>query len=180
MNDVAAHKRASIFAKPLTERERVVLGYKSLIYRPQDLKSIKSTIHQGSRAVAAAAEAANTPAMDGESPVPAIGASSKNTALMLQKTLDIIPPKGIVNSAQLEKELIRMFANAVMFNPAPDQERGFGPAFPLTIDGEAVHTEQTPDLDEGGIVRDTREMCDDVEQAVSAAHVLTSPVGEAC
>ena len=167
MNDVAAHKRASIFAKPLTERERVVLGYKSLIYRPQDLKSIKSTIHQGSRAVAAATEAANTPAMDGESPVPAIGASSKNTVLMLQKTIDIIPPKGIVNSAQLEKELIRMFANAVMFNPAPDQERGFGPAFPLTIDGEVIHTEQTPDLDEGGIVRDTREMCDDVEQAVT-------------
>jgi hypothetical protein len=165
MNDVAAHKRASIFAKPLTEHD--VPGYKSLIYRPQDLKSIKSTLHQGSRAVAAATEAANTPAVDGESPVPAIGASSKNAVLMLQKTADVIPPKGIVNSAQLEKELIRMFANAVMFNPAPEQERGFGPAFPLTIDGEETHTEKSWDSDEGGIVRDTREMCDDVEQAVT-------------
>jgi hypothetical protein len=171
MNDVTAHKLASIFAKPLTEREAP--GYKDLIYRPQHLKSIKSAIHHGSRAVAAATEAANTPA-DGESPLP--GTPSKNAVLMLQKTADLIPPKAIVNSSQLEKELIRMFANAVMYNPASERERGFGPAFPLTKDGSGSGSDKnTPreksaqpwGFEDGGMVHDTREMCDDVEKAVT-------------
>ncbi|GES57091.1 hypothetical protein ATEIFO6365_0001037800 [Aspergillus terreus] len=158
MNDVTTHKHASIFTKPLTERDAP--GYRDLIYRPQDLKSIKSSIHQGSKAVAAATEAANTPVADGESPAP-----SKNAVLMLQKTEDVIPPKGIVNSAQLEKELIRMFANAVMFNPVP--QRGFGPAFPMTSDGGSRASTQVPEADEGGIIKDTIEMFEDVEQAVT-------------
>lgn len=190
MNDVTAHKHASIFAKPLTEREAP--GYKDLIYRPQDLKSIKSAIHHGSKAVAAATEAASsstpTAATEGESPAPAgpnnssttttttAAAPSKNTILTLPKTADLVPPKAIVNSAQLEKEIIRMFANAVMFNPSPEDERGFGPAFPMTSDrkeknkSEPAAREESSQLwevDEGGIVRDTREMCEDVEQAVT-------------
>lgn len=160
MNDVTTHKHASIFTKPLTERDAP--GYRDLIYRPQDLKSIKSSIHQGSKAVAAATEAANTPAADGESPAPNAG---KNAVLMLQKTEEVIPPKGIVNSAQLEKELIRMFANAVMFNPVP--QRGFGPAFPMTSDSGSRESTQVPELDEGGIINDTVEMFEDVEQAVT-------------
>ncbi|PYH90774.1 hypothetical protein BO71DRAFT_67351 [Aspergillus ellipticus CBS 707.79] len=163
MNDVTTHKHASIFTKPLTERDAP--GYRDLIYRPQDLKSIKSLIHQGSRAVAAATEAASTPAGDGESPAPGAGTPSKNAVLMLQKTEDVIPPKGVVNSAQLEKELIRMFANAVMFNPIP--QRGFGPAFPMTTDGESRESTQVPEPDEGGIIKDTLEMFEDVEQAVT-------------
>lgn len=198
LNDVTAHKHASIFAKPLTEREAP--GYKDLIYRPQDLKSIKSAIHHGSKAVAAATEAASsstpTAATEGESPTPAApnngsgsssstttttttttGGPSKNTILALPKTADLVPPKAIVNSAQLEKEIIRMFANAVMFNPSPDNERGFGPAFPMTAGrnkdnskSESAAREESSQLwevDEGGIVRDTREMCEDVEQAVT-------------
>ncbi|KAL1850919.1 hypothetical protein Plec18170_006756 [Paecilomyces lecythidis] len=163
MNDVTAHKHASIFAKPLTERDAP--GYKDLIYRPQDLKSIKSAIHQGSKAVAAATEAASTPAGDGESPAPGVATPSKNTVLMLQKTADLIPPKGIVNSAQLEKELIRMFANAIMFNPTP--ERSFGPAFPMITDSTSRESTQFSEAEEGGIIHDTREMCDDVEKAVT-------------
>ncbi|KAF9893715.1 hypothetical protein FE257_009884 [Aspergillus nanangensis] len=163
MNDVTTHKHASIFTKPLTNRDAP--GYRDLIYRPQDLKSIKSSIHQGSRAVAAATEAANTPVADGESPAPNSGTPSKNAVLMLQKTEDVIPPKGIVNSAQLEKELIRMFANAVMFNPVP--QRGFGPAFLMTSDAESRASTQVPEPDEGGIIKDTIEMFDDVEQAVT-------------
>ncbi|KAF7594064.1 hypothetical protein BBP40_010201 [Aspergillus hancockii] len=163
MNDVTTHKHASIFTKPLTERDAP--GYRDLIYRPQDLKSIKSSIHQGSKAVAAATEAANTPAADGESPAPNAGTPSKNAVLMLQKTEDVIPPKGIVNSAQLEKELIRMFANAVMFNPVP--QRGFGPGFPMTSDGGSRESTQVPEPDEGGIINDTIEMFEDVEQAVT-------------
>lgn len=164
MNDVAAHKHASIFAKPLTEREAP--GYKDLIYRPQDLKSIRGALSQGNRAVAAATEAA---AAEGESPMPS-GTPSKNTA-WLAKTSELIPPKAIVNSSQLEKELIRMFANAIMFNPAPDAERGFGPSFRMIRHGQSSATTRSSshpwDLDEGGISRDTREMCDDVEKAVT-------------
>lgn len=162
MNDVTMHKHASIFTKPLTERDAP--GYRDLIYRPQDLKSIKSLIHQGSKAVAAATEAANTPVADGESPAPT-GTPSKNALLMLPKTEDVIPPKAVVNSAQLEKELIRMFANAIMFNPVP--ERGFGPAFPMTSDNGSRESTQVPEADEGGIIKDTLEMFADVEQAVN-------------
>ncbi|KAF4212402.1 hypothetical protein CNMCM8980_009133 [Aspergillus fumigatiaffinis] len=163
MNDVTMHKHASIFAKPLAERDAP--GYRDLIYRPQDLKSIKSSIHQGSRAVAAATEAASTPAADGESPAPNAGTTSKNAVLVLPKTEDVIPPKAIVNSAQLEKELIRMFANAVMFNPIP--QRGFGPGFPMMSDTGSRESTQVPEPDEGGIIKDTLEMFEDVEQAVT-------------
>lgn len=179
MNDVTMHKHASIFAKPLTERDAP--GYRDLIYRPQDLKSIKSAIHQGSKAVAAATEAANTPvataATDGDSPAPSVNANiapvppppppppSKHNMLVLPKTEDVVPPKAIVNSAQLEKELIRMFANAIMFNPIP--ARGFGPAFPMVSESGSREGTVIPDADEGGgIIKATLEMFDDVEKAV--------------
>ncbi|KAI9373867.1 hypothetical protein BJX61DRAFT_357773 [Aspergillus egyptiacus] len=163
MNDVTMHKHASIFTKPLTERDAP--GYRDLIYRPQDLKSIKSAIHQGSKALATATEAASTPVADGESPAPNSATPSKNAVLMIPKTEDVIPPKAIVTSAQLEKELIRMFANAVMFNPVP--QRGFGPAFPMSADGVLGRRSYAPEPDEGGIIKDTLEMFEDVEQAVT-------------
>ncbi|MDN6237237.1 MAG: hypothetical protein L0J24_11135 [Corynebacterium flavescens] len=162
MNDVATHKLASIFAKPISERDAP--GYHDLIYRPSDLKSIKSAIHQGSKAVATAGEAASTPAGDGESPAPG-GTPSKSGVLMLQKHEDFIPPKGVVNSAQLEKELIRMFANAIMFNPIP--QRGFGPAFPMSSDRGSRESTQVADSGEGGIIHDSLEMFEDVQQAVT-------------
>ena len=111
----------------------------------------------------AATEAASTPVTDGESPAP--GTPSKNAVLMLPKTEDVIPPKAVVNSAQLEKELIRMFANAIMFNPIP--QRGFGHAFPMTSDSDSRESTQVPEADEGGIIKDTLEMFEDVEQAVT-------------
>ncbi|KAL5340761.1 hypothetical protein BJX70DRAFT_360317 [Aspergillus crustosus] len=163
MNDVTMHKYASIFTKPLTERDAP--GYRDLVYRPQDLKSIKSCIHQGSKALAAATDAANTPVADGESPVPNGGTPSKNGVLMLPRTEEVIPPKAIVNSAQLEKELIRMFANAVMFNPVP--QRGFGPGFPMIADGGDGKRTYVYEPDEGGIIKDTLDMFEDVEQAVT-------------
>lgn len=54
-------------------------------------------------------------------------AGSKGGSIWLPRTSDVVPPKAIVNSAQLEKEVCRMFANAVMFNPDP--KRGVGPSF---------------------------------------------------
>lgn len=187
MNDVTAHKLASLFAKPLTEREAP--GYKDLIYRPQDLKSIKSAISAGSRAVAAAADnttTVGTPAGEAGSPGQGAGtpsaAANKNASLWIPKTADVVPPKGIVNSAQLERELMRMFANAVMFNP--DTNRGFGPAFrfrePAGADGDddgdggageegqRAGTEDGEEGDEGGVVRDTREMFAAVDKSVAA------------
>jgi hypothetical protein len=161
MNDVATHKLASIFGKPIGERDAP--GYHDLIYRPQDLKTIKSAIHQGSKAVATAGESLSTPG-DGESPAPG-GSSSKHGVLMLPKTEDFVPPKGVVNSAQLEKELIRMFANAIMFNPIP--QRGFGPAFPMSSDRGSRESTQVGDGDEGGIIQDSLEMFEDVQQAVT-------------
>ncbi|KAJ5112690.1 hypothetical protein N7532_000735 [Penicillium argentinense] len=163
LNDVTTHKLASIFAKPLGERDAP--GYHDLIYRPQDLKSIKSSVHQGSKAVAAATEAVSTPAGDGESPAPVSGTPTKNNVLMLQKSEDLLPPRGIVNSAQLEKEFVRMFANAIMYNPVP--ERGFGPAFPMISERGSRESTQSSDGDEGGIIQDSREMFEDVEQAVT-------------
>lgn len=163
MNDVTTHKLASIFAKPLSERDAP--GYHDLIYRPQDLKSIKSAVHLGSKMVASATETVSTPAGDAESPAPA-GTPSKQNVFMLPKSEDIMPPKGIVNSAQLEKEFVRMFANAIMFNPVP--ERGFGPAFPLTNErGSRESTQSGEGDEEGGIIQDSREMFEDVELAVT-------------
>src|SRR5439155_16763993 len=52
MNDIGQHKYASIFSGPVKEKDAP--GYKDLIYRPQDLKSIKSAIAAGGKAVAAA------------------------------------------------------------------------------------------------------------------------------
>lgn len=164
MNDVAAHKHASIFAKPLTERDAP--GYKDFIYRPQDIKSIKSAIHQGSKAVAAAYEALNTPNQEAESSGTGAATPSKNNGLILKKTTELAPPKSIVNSSQLEKELVRMFANAVMFNPTSEQT--FGPAFPMQGGLSSRATSPPTEPEEGGIVRDTMEMYEDVERAVSS------------
>ena len=159
MNEITTHKLASMFAKPLTDRDAP--GYKDLIYRPQDLKSIKSAISAGSRAVAAAADQ-NTPADETGSP----GRPTAN--LWIEANKDIVPPRGIVNSAQLEKEICRMFANAVMFNP--DLKRGVGSAFKrrAMTQGEDDEGEEFEPLEEerGGVVSDTREMFAAVEKSV--------------
>ena len=53
--------------------------------------------------------------------------------MRVERSADVQPPKAIVNSAQLEKELCRMFANAVMFNPDP--QRGFAAGFRFSGSG---------------------------------------------
>ncbi len=188
MNDISAHKLASLFAKPLTDRDAP--GYKNLIYRPQDLKSLKSAIGAGSRALAAAVDGSG--AADAGSPITQLGGMTpsnnvRSSTVWIPATVDVVPPKGIVNSAQLEKELMRMFANAVMFNPDP--KRGFGPTFrersghdhhhlQLGEIGLARHNdtsreeEEHPvtaaeDEEEGGVVKDAREMYAAVERSVT-------------
>jgi len=160
MYDISSHKLAGMFARPLTEREAP--GYRDLIYRPQDLKSIRSAIAAGTRALAASS---SETAGEGASVLVAVNA-------------DVVPPRGIVNSAQLEKELMRMFANAVMFNP--DSKRGIPAALrgrgrgerhvPAALreeqGGEEEEGEEEGSDAEGGLVRDTREMCEAVEAKV--------------
>jgi hypothetical protein len=111
--EINSHKHAGLFSNPV--RERDAEGYSSMIRRPTDLKTIKAAIQAGARAINndesanAAISAAGT------------ATSSRDaTALLLPWSEDLVPPKGIVNSAQLEKELMRMFANAVMFNPGDE------------------------------------------------------------
>lgn len=162
INDILAHKVGNMFSKPLTDREAP--GYKELVYRPQDIKSIKAGITAGSKALVKAAEN--------------MGEDGSSSNVWVPETPDVIPPKGIVNSAQLERELMRMFANAVMFNPDVPTKRSFGPAFRTrqrTMERGAVYSD---DEDQGedevikgkqdvSVVKDTRDMFEVVEKKVA-------------
>ncbi|OAP55290.1 hypothetical protein AYL99_10263 [Fonsecaea erecta] len=208
LNDLVSHKLASIFAKPLSERDAP--GYKDLVSRPQDLKSIKAAITKGGKAALAAIEAFeeraeskiagandggreqistnNATALTTTTPTTALDGNTTggeralgNGVYVVRATEDLVPPKGIVNSAQLELELVRMFANAVMFNPLPSSERGFGRFLRLRKRGGdvaphlkslhgyhdtgAVESEESDGGSPGeevGIISDTREMFEDV------------------
>ncbi len=175
INDVTTHKYAGLFAKPLTEREAP--GYKDLIYHPQDLKSIKTAIGKGSRAANAAIEEIGT----GEDETGTPSRNASTGTMQLKKTEDLAPPKAIVNSSQLEMELMRVYANAVMFNPLLASERGFGSSFKMqSIDGQGLSDNgkggegdeegakgySYVQVAEGGIIADTRAMFEDVEKSV--------------
>lgn len=166
MQSVTGHKDAYLFAKPLTERDAP--GYDKLIFHPQDLKGIKAALTTGSKAIANMADEA------GEE----VSAGAK--CIWVPVCDDVMPPKGIVNSAQLEKELLRVFANAVMFNPDLAENRGLGPAFHTRARSLEEREPGGNDEDEteagkteigvakpvdGAVVKDTREMCADVEEA---------------
>lgn len=126
MNDIGSHKHASTFTTAVKVKDAE--GYYDIIKRPTDLKSISKAIAIGAKQVAAAAS---------DTPVGSPGGGGG--VVELPMTLDTIPPKAIVNSSQLEKELMRMFVNAVMFNAG-----------------------------EEGVVEDAREMFKTVEQSVSS------------
>lgn len=148
LSRVTEHKFAGIFAKALSERDAP--GYKSLIHKPQDLKSIKAAVTRGSKAAVAAIEKAEQET--GEAPT------------TVRKTQDLVPPKSIVNMDQLEMELLRMFANAIMFNPLPDTERGLGPRRSARLSATPSQAGEVgyAGLEEGSIVQDARDMCEDV------------------
>ncbi|KAK5240678.1 hypothetical protein LTR40_013666, partial [Exophiala xenobiotica] len=151
-----------------------------------DLKSIKAAVSKGGRAALAAIEALEaedktaeeTPTKNAPGPETTGERPLGNGMYLVKKTEELLPPKGIVNSSQLEKELVRMFANAVMFNPLPTSERGFGRSLrPRKQGGDYVahdhdadagsstsssSSEEGSPADEGGIISDAREMFDDV------------------
>lgn len=152
INDIISHKLAGIFAKPLSERDAP--GYKDFVLRPQDLKSIKAAVSKGGRAVHAAIEAIeateeevqNDEKLTTEESRPETKEGSLGNGMFLVKrSEDLIPPKGIVNSSQLEMEVVRMFANAVMFNPLASSERGFGRSLRLRKNGGTIEPSRETD-----------------------------------
>ena len=128
-NDVQSHKHASLFSNPV--RDRDAEGYSDIIRRPQDLKSIRTAITAGNRAVNAATASDSFTSSTTSQP-------RDGSIVVLPVSEDLVPPKAIVNPGQLEKEVMRMFANAVMFNPGDD-----------------------------GVVHDAREMAKDVEAQIA-------------
>lgn len=147
LESISGHRNASTFAAPVKERDAP--GYTNIILRPQDLKSIRNAITQGSRAAIAAAPDDMNP-------------NASNIWLPISE--DLVPPKGIINYAQLEKELMRMFANAVMFNADPD--RGFGKSWQGIGKGKGDIVGY--EIDEDGVIKDTKAMFTDVEKVVGS------------
>ncbi|KAL9078350.1 MAG: hypothetical protein Q9157_002742 [Trypethelium eluteriae] len=135
MNDITSHKYASYFAQPVTERQAE--GYHDIVYRGQDLRTIQKLINNGSKVIAGMISA--NPSFDASQPPLASpgGPSGGSGTVLVPANPNIMPPHAIVNSSQLEKEIMRMFANAVMFNPGDE-----------------------------GMVKETREMAEDVQQMV--------------
>ncbi|KAK5112114.1 hypothetical protein LTR62_004457 [Meristemomyces frigidus] len=121
LEEIAGHKFANYFKTAVTAKQ--ANGYYEIVKRPQNLKSIKAAISAGGKAITAVLAASDD--------------EETSTTVELERSTDLMPPKAIVNSAQLEKEINRMFANAVMFNPGED-----------------------------GLVSDTRAMFADMEKVV--------------
>jgi hypothetical protein len=127
MNDIGSHKYASTFTTAVKAKDAE--GYYEIIKRPTDLKTIQKAIAAGAKQVTAAAS--------GDTPAGSPGGGGG--VVELPATGDNVPPKAIVNASQLEKELMRMFANAVMFNTGED-----------------------------GVVEDARAMSEGVQRSVSS------------
>ncbi|KAI8301014.1 Bromodomain-containing protein 1 [Colletotrichum sp. SAR11_59] len=148
LDQISAHRFANQFANPI--RERDAPGYKGLILQPQDIKSIRAAITHGNRAATEAAKGLP----DGD---PGTG------TVILPIGDDLVPPKSIINSAQLERELFHMFSNAVMYNLNPS--RGPGPSFVSMETSEGADA-LGYEVDEDAVVRSTRSMAGEVEKII--------------
>lgn len=166
LDQISSHRHANMFAHKI--RDRDAPGYGSIVRHPVDLKSIRMAITQGNKAANTAIAA--LPESERES-------SISSSSVWLPINADLVPPRGIINSSQLECELVHMFANAVMYNP--DSHRGPGPAFSV---GEAADDDEDDlvnnpggaggdnaryKVDEDGVVNDTRDMYVEVEKLLS-------------
>lgn len=172
MEQIVRHRLANMFAVPI--RERDAPGYHKRIIQPQDLKSIRAAIMTGNRAAAQAAAA-----------LP--GGDPGTSTVGLPISEELVPPRAIINSNQLDRELAHMFANAIMYNP--DHGHGPGPAFMVQEDDESNEQEGAGEenggaaahqgghhgqehvlgykVDEYGVVHDTRAMFQDVDKWLS-------------
>lgn len=147
LDQIGSHRDANMFAHPI--RERDAPNYSGIVLQPTNIMSIKKAITHGNRVATQAA--ANLPGGDPGTPV-----------VLLPISEDLVPPKAIINSAQLERELVHMFCNAVMYNPDPD--RGPGPAFMKGSHGQGGDDSLRYEVDEFGVVRNTRKMFVEVEK----------------
>ncbi|KAI0432838.1 hypothetical protein F5Y09DRAFT_300536 [Xylaria sp. FL1042] len=149
LDQIIGHRHANMFANPI--KPRLAPGYYDIILRPQDLRGIQKAITAGSKAAAAAV--ATMPDVDPNSP-----------SAWLPVSVDLVPPRGIINIAQLERELIHMFANAIMYNPDP--QRGLGPSFLRSYQSNSEEGEDLRgyEFDENGVVKQTLNMFAEVEK----------------
>ncbi|KHN98300.1 Bromodomain protein [Metarhizium album ARSEF 1941] len=146
LDQISSHRDANMFATGV--RERDAPNYRQIVLQPQDITSVRAAIKQGNKAAIQAA---------GSLP----GGDPGTASVLLPISEDLVPPKGIVNSAQLERELVHMFCNAIMYNPDPD--RGPGPAF-LKRSRDEEEEVVGYHLDENGVVKNTRSMFVEVEK----------------
>ncbi|KAK0705554.1 hypothetical protein B0H67DRAFT_558133 [Lasiosphaeris hirsuta] len=158
MEQIIHHRSANMFAAPI--RERDAPGYHKVITQPQDLKSIKAAINAGNKAAAQAAAA-----------LP--GGDPNTSSVWLPSAEALMPPKSIINSGQLDRELAHMFANAIMYNP--DAGHGPGPTFMCEDDETQGEGQDSNTLDNGlgykvdefGVVNDARNMFGEVDKLLS-------------
>ncbi|RSL94455.1 hypothetical protein CDV31_014310 [Fusarium ambrosium] len=146
LDQISSHRDANMFATAL--REKDAPNYHQIVLQPQDITSIRSAIKHGNKAAVQAA--AGLP-----------GGDPGTAHVWLPLSDELVPPKGIINSAQLERELVHMFCNAIMYNPDPD--RGPGPAFMKRSQDEEEEVVGYR-LDENGVVKNTRSMFVEVEK----------------
>lgn len=146
LDQISSHRDANMFATAL--REKDAPNYRQVVLQPQDITSIRAAIKHGNKTASQAA--ANLS-----------GGDPGTASVWLPRSGDLTPPRAIINSAQLDRELVHMFCNAIMYNPDPD--RGFGPSF---IKGFQDEEEEALgyELDENGVVRNTQGMFLEVEK----------------
>ncbi|KAM0516012.1 hypothetical protein ACHAPE_005635 [Trichoderma viride] len=146
LDQISSHRDANMFATAL--REKDAPNYRQIVLQPQDITSIRSAIKAGNKAALQAA--ASLP-----------GGDPGTASVWLPISDDLVPPRGIINSAHLERELVHMFCNAIMYNPDPD--RGPGPAFMRRSQSDEEEIVGYR-LDENGIVKNTQSMFLEVEK----------------
>ena len=146
LDQISSHRDANMFATGV--REKDAPNYRQIVLQPQDITSIRSAIKQGNKAAIQAASS-----LPGGDP----GAAS----VWLPFSEDLVPPKGIINSAQLERELVHMFCNAIMYHTDPD--RGPGASFMKRSQDEEEEVVGYH-VDENGVVKNTRSMFVEVEK----------------
>lgn len=146
LDQISSHRDANMFATGV--RERDAPNYRQIVLQPRDITSIRAAIKQGNKAALQAA--ANLP-----------GGDPGTASVWLPLSEDLVPPRGIVNSAQLERELVHMFCNAIMYNPDP--HRGPGTAFIKRSQDEEEEVVGYR-VDENGVVKNTRSMFVEVEK----------------
>jgi len=177
MEQIIHHRSANMFAAPI--REKDAPGYHKIVKHPQDLKSIRAAINHGNRA---ATQIAQQLAAEGGGPIE--GGNGNASSVWMPRVEDLVPPKSIINSSQLDRELAHMFANAIMYNPDP--HHGPGSAFLRSANSSSpasggaggsgsgasaitgLHDSVLGyKVDEFGVVNDTRAMFVEVEKLLA-------------